>query len=1178
MAPTEIPPPPVGVTPRPKRAVQAQSAARRSEKAQPTAPAITSASSEPPKKKLKLKYIPGGPGGGGRYLDPETGLEIPVGGTGPGGYNYVGPRGRVGRENAANGVVPVVYTNRREKSTRPRVTMPRQTSTALKFSSTSSTAQAAAAAQSDIFKPREERSWEEFHPDLDINSCFMSFTFDEVEGIESNSRPTTPSQSVNGSMNGSQDQQAANENEEGRAPGSYEFEPSSAFKLPGTPGGGKRRPGRPPKDPVAFYAARAAAQSPGQAKQISTTPIPKTPRFPIQNIKPNEKLNLHKPSFRQSTAFAQFESEPEPYVDQAMANVGYQVSDTFIIPEHRILYLGGPFDGAFRVEYEADAQDRLWLQKYNERERSGMEQLRIEILEITITKIELEWHDLERRIPKPNPRPPQTHRPRSSSAAAVNGEPQEAEEQDSKCAICDDGDCENTNAIVFCDGCDLAVHQECYGVPFIPEGQWHCRKCYLVGAGVPTCLFCPNIGGAFKPTANFKWAHLLCALWIPEVTLGNSSYLEPIQDVEKIPKTRWKLKCYICEQQMGACIQCSNKTCYQSFHVSCARKARLFLKMKNQHGTLAIVDGSFSPKAFCHNHCPDDYAKENRVSEAIVEARRFYKKEMRGQVWAQNLHHAEEKAAQLNEASRRKAMTQHQPNESQILGLPVSQPSAEGAEKGLQSSKIVWRLASGAPVIPQKLCDNIVHFMQRFNIQKRKVFVEDLCKYWTLKREAKRGAPLLKRLQSQNESFSSMEVTRKDYYSLPDGKAKLERRINFVLQLIKDLERVKDLTDGVREREAIKTKIFDLQIEILNHIYFPVAKHLPLVVAEALRLDEKKAAFSEGLYVLKEKVRYRHYTRASVFAKDFSKVFSAGLKDVQMASEDIAHAESSPAQKKLAFDLKERKRHAKRIIKAVTPQLQAAVQKEAEIQGIPAEKLLAELEVLLVAGSEPLPLSLSELVDEQITNEHVENDSIEVESPSKRRLTNGIKSEEQLDRAEAVTDDTMDVDAPGEVDDTVAEAPVPSIEDAQVKVSDGADSHSVQTNGIHTTSTPPDTNGYVSAPALQIADPPTPPMSNGGNATEHFDFLTHGGLPWYYKESGINGLDIPDTVLDEPDAMSDELSDMDDEVLQGLGADFGEGLQDMQVAAPTTAPTIATAVAPTKPKKSKAKKRWRGYR
>ncbi len=187
-----------------------------------------------------------------------------------------------------------------------------------------------------------------------------------------------------------------------------------------------------------------------------------------------------------------------------MMNAGYQESDNFIRPDLRLIKAtdgnvdedpdqaqAGKVDGdsgphtagnAMRVEYDMDEQDDMWLESINARRREqDLLPITREHFEITITKIEKEWHGLEKRIPKPNPKPPQTHRPRSSSAAAVNGE-QVGEEQDSKCAICDDGDCENTNAIVFCDGCDLAVHQECYGVPFIPEGQWLCRKCQLIGA------------------------------------------------------------------------------------------------------------------------------------------------------------------------------------------------------------------------------------------------------------------------------------------------------------------------------------------------------------------------------------------------------------------------------------------------------------------------------------------------------------------------------------------------------------------------------------------------------------------------------------------------------------------------------------------------------------------------
>lgn len=466
----------------------------------------------------------------------EDGTEIPVGGTGPGGYNYVGPRGRIGRENMANGVQPVVYP-RRDRSTRARTSQPQnQQQPAMRFSSA---AQAAAVVQSDGYKPREERAWEEFHPNLDIEAPLRAFSAEEVEGIPK-TMPLTPGAlnspelAINGS-NGiySIEVPKSMSEGEGTPSGSATSDTIITFAIPGTPGGGKRRPGRPPKDPVAFFAARAAKLSQGLTLPIAQK-SPKTPKVvaPPQNVNAKERLTLPQPSYRKTDTLSRFEDKAlglVRYVDKSMANVGYQESDIFIRPERKLikvsdtnldedLDLGPGFKadgdsmitiasgGVGRVEYDMDEQDDKWLQEYNnERKALEFEAITREIFEITITKIEKEWHALEKRIPKPNPKPPQTHRPRSSSAAAVNGEPFPGEEQDSKCAICDDGDCENTNAIVFCDGCDLAVHQECYGVPFIPEGQWLCRKCQLVGRGIPVCSpWVPFTHVLFNESANCK--------------------------------------------------------------------------------------------------------------------------------------------------------------------------------------------------------------------------------------------------------------------------------------------------------------------------------------------------------------------------------------------------------------------------------------------------------------------------------------------------------------------------------------------------------------------------------------------------------------------------------------------------------------------------------------------------
>jgi len=56
-----------------------------------------------------------------------------------------------------------------------------------------------------------------------------------------------------------------------------------------------------------------------------------------------------------------------------------------------------------------------------------------------------------------------------------------------------------------------------------------------------SCALCPNEGGAFKQTTTGQWVHLLCAIWIPEVMVANLTVMEPIENVDRIPKNRVKL-------------------------------------------------------------------------------------------------------------------------------------------------------------------------------------------------------------------------------------------------------------------------------------------------------------------------------------------------------------------------------------------------------------------------------------------------------------------------------------------------------------------------------------------------------------------------------------------------------------------------------------------------------------
>ncbi|KAK7965049.1 hypothetical protein PG988_010053 [Apiospora saccharicola] len=1165
--------------------------------------ASAAAATEPPPK--RRRYVPGGPGGGGRFVNKEKNDES-AGRPAP--ATATNPRSRARQSMNNSAASPSVYP-RRERSTRTRTATRIEPDEEMQISSAA--AVAAAVVQSEGYKPREERGWEEFHPNLDIEATFMVFHADTVDGTAKPVPETAALNSTAGSHNeiGSPIKDANETAGSGSAALGSSTLPTTST-LPGTP---SRRRSVRPRDSYFPYRSDFGA-------------TPKTPQvLPIKNQTPKERLDLKQPAFRKTNRILLFESKKfgqARYVDKAMMNVGYQESDNYIRPDRRLIKatdanvedeadqaLVPRLDGDSsahghalgRVEYDMDEQDDMWLESYNAQRKSvGWNPITREVFEITITKIEKEWHALEKRIPKPNPKPPQTHRPRSSSAAAVNGEPQTGEEQDSKCAICDDGDCENTNAIVFCDGCDLAVHQECYGVPFIPEGQWLCRKCQLIGRGVPTCIFCPNSDGAFKQTNSSKWAHLLCAMWIPEVTLGNHTFMEPVMDVDKVPKSRWKLTCYICSQQMGACIQCGNKACYQAFHVTCARRAKLFLRMKNSSGALDVLDGSTNLKALCDKHCPSEYAKENDVSHATKRAKKFYKRAMKDRIWANS-----QASAMAIAATHRQALTEHPADESQMTGAKLS--AVMGDQKKGQAGKFIWKLPSGAPVIPQAVFDIVESSLQRFNFLKRREFVGDACRYWTLKREMRRGAALLKRLQLQMETFSSMELTRRNFAAMgPSGKARLSRRIEFAETLITDLEQLQAMSQQVVERERLKLEAAELEQDFVDTCYFPIHKALPPIVEKAFTLD--KNLFREGLLQLQNRVEERHYTTTLAFAHDLCEVINVGINTEPEPQPQpppvIIDSVVAPVTKSDFSDHRDRKKLGKRILKMVQPQLEAALRLETEITHKSVEHPKQELEGMIEASLELRQNAASATTEGEASQDVIMVDAsneITVREPSSEGAAEESPADVDTTEAEGEKnpeEGNIEVNTSGleESEDAKAED-VPASghsttehNEEVVSEKEAAPSHA---DGVKSLDTPPSTNGYVAEPHPVQSGPPTPPQSNGSLGRDHANILADGGVPWYLKgfePEGTSALQEQWPGKEAIRGLSEELTEMDEDELKGLGVDFSmedgvdtpsaNNVGNTAAATTTTTTTATTSAAETssvigsakKPAKAKRRK------
>lgn len=295
--------------------------------------------------------------------------------------------------------------------------------------------------------------------------------------------------------------------------------------------------------------------------------------------------------------------------------------------------------------------------------------------------------------------------------------------------------------------------------------------------------------------------------------------------------------------------------------------------------------------------------------------------------------------------------------------------------------------------------------------------------------------------------------------------------------------------------------------------------------------------------------------------------------------------EDRATKKDLTSEDKDRRKLAKRIIKAVQGALEDANHKESELCRRPFEEEL---------------LDFDQLIEKSISSRRFSEVSTGIE-PGHTELLNGLvpaRAGEGIGQ-DSLKHDEMSIDKPddhttipqqAEQDvlancHSVIESTKQSSPQNQLTPASSGAAPSI--NGTHNPPIAPNIP-MDNAPASPMK-PPTPPLSS---SDDQQTVLSIGGIPWYMEPFDPRGTSVYEerwTGRDVARGMSEELSDMDEEELSGLVDAEVDDEMDVEVqgdeaeigadTAKTGPKAKKTAVPPSARKKNgRLKKRWRGFK
>uniref|UniRef100_A0AC34PVX2 PHD-type domain-containing protein n=1 Tax=Panagrolaimus sp. JU765 TaxID=591449 RepID=A0AC34PVX2_9BILA len=284
--------------------------------------------------------------------------------------------------------------------------------------------------------------------------------------------------------------------------------------------------------------------------------------------------------------------------------------DTTTDPYVNVAYYDVRFDFN-HVDYVHDKEDIIYVKKFNKRKETRLD---IPLLELVIDRFEkMSMFELYR-----------------TGQTGIYAE--KTVITSTNCEVCGLGEDWRNNKIVTCQFCHVAVHQECYGLGYLPINKWTCKRCGICPTMPIKCALCPHEWGAMKFTTDNRAVHQLCAVWSKAVSFGSTPSMEPIElNQQKLHRH----KCDLCGLTYGGVVRCAGKKrkkqgshhshsdneeeCDEAYHLTCAILAQANLEVEvNFPGQR----GKYIRKMYCMTHSglpPYEQGKKKKEVEKSLE-------------------------------------------------------------------------------------------------------------------------------------------------------------------------------------------------------------------------------------------------------------------------------------------------------------------------------------------------------------------------------------------------------------------------------------------------------------------------------------------------------------------------------------------------------------------------------